>query len=564
MSQNKTSLEKSNDEPTDDNYKLDQKGELEEKYADDGKIKISRRKLVTIVCILACELCERMTYYSVLANLILFCTSILSMNTEDATTVSLVFSGTVYVIPVFGGYVADSMAGKYNTILGSGFIYSLGLVLLPTAAIDYSGFFDRDAEGRPMDLSNEVRKVFFFLGLMLIAIGTGGIKANVSPFGAQQVDNLGPKAVQTFFNWFYWFINAGALIAYSAVSYIQQEINFAYGFLVPLISMILAMLILVSSKNHYVMTPPSGSILQTAVRVCVFARCRKLDRAKEKHGGIFDDRTVDAVVSVLRIIPIFIPIIFYWAIYSQMGTTFFVQSERMDLRAGGAKLPIAILNTFNSIIILVLIPIMDRIVYPILAKYGRHPSHLQRIGFGMVLAAASLFIAGGLEIIRKDDIAANGVITQTLSKDQFNASTISMFAQIPQFMLIGASEVFTSASGLEFAFSQAPESMQGLLTGLFHLTSGLGNYVSMAIIRIVSAATTEHPWYPDDINFGYAENLLFLIGGIMMVNFVIFVVLAKRYIYRRTTQTDDQLIEEKNGSGTIYVIPDGNIDSTKL
>lgn len=93
MSQNKTSLEKSNDEPTDDNYKLDQKGELEEKYADDGKIKISRRKLVTIVCILACELCERMTYYSVLANLILFCTSILSMNTEDATTVSLVFSG---------------------------------------------------------------------------------------------------------------------------------------------------------------------------------------------------------------------------------------------------------------------------------------------------------------------------------------------------------------------------------------------------------------------------------------------------------------------------------------
>ena len=47
----------------------------------------------------------------------------------------------------------------------------------------------------------EARKAYFFTGLVFIAIGTGGIKANVGPFGAQQVDDLGSEAVQSFFNW---------------------------------------------------------------------------------------------------------------------------------------------------------------------------------------------------------------------------------------------------------------------------------------------------------------------------------------------------------------------------
>ena len=47
-----------------------------------------------------------------------------------------------------------------------------------------------------------MRKAYFFSGLVFIAIGTGGIKANVGPFGAQQVDDLGPDAVRSFFNWY--------------------------------------------------------------------------------------------------------------------------------------------------------------------------------------------------------------------------------------------------------------------------------------------------------------------------------------------------------------------------
>ena len=64
----------------------------------------------------------------------------------------------------------------------------------------------------------------------------------------------------------------------------------------------------------------------------------------------------------------------------QMSTSLFLQSERMDIRVGNAKMPAAMLNIFNTIIILILIPIMDRIVYPLLAKFNRSPSHLQRMG----------------------------------------------------------------------------------------------------------------------------------------------------------------------------------------
>lgn len=509
--------------------------------ANEEKKGITKDKLLVVICILLCELCERLTYYSCVANLVLYCTSRLEMLSSSATTVSLIFSGTVFIIPVIGGFVADAIAGKYNTILGSGLIYLLGLFLLPASAIDYSKWFPTDDEGASYDMNVETRRYFFFFGLVFIAIGTGGIKANVGPFGAQQVSNLGPDAVQSFFNWFYWFINAGALVAYSAVAYIQQNISFEIGFLIPLISMFVSLIIFVAAKGHYVITEPGGSIIQDTVGVCCNTGCKGFDRARKTHGGRYNNEMVDGVISVLRILPVFLLIILYWAIYSQMQSSFFLQSERLSVNVGDVKMPAAMLNIFNTIIILVLIPIMDRIVYPLLAKHNRAPSHLQRIGVGFILATMSVVVAGILEIYRKKNLAADGGFQQDLAGDTFNASHISVFAQIPEFALVGASEVFTSISGLEFAYSQAPDFMQGVCMGLFLMMSGLGNYVSEAILKIVRAATgTEPPdsWFPEEINEGKLEYLFFLLGIVMFVDFVIFIFVAKCYKYKKI-QTEE-------------------------
>ncbi|CAG2248769.1 PHT [Mytilus edulis] len=594
---------------------------------------MTKNKLLVVVCILMCELCERLTYYSCVANLVLYCTSKLELPTSTATTVSLIFSvnadktkvvvfrngfrpvdtifyydnkelqvvnsyvylgvllhyngkflhtqkrlaqqgsramsslmnslkqffitpeeqmflfdRTVFIIPVFGGYIADTIAGKYNTILGAGLIYLLGLFLLPASAVDYSKWFGQDDEGASYDMTVETRKNFFFSGLVFIALGTGGIKANVGPFGAQQVDDMGPEAVQSFFNWFYWFINAGALVAYSGVAYIQQNISFEIGFLIPLVSMVVALILFVVAKNQYVITQPGGSILQDSVGVCMATKCRGFDKAR----GPYSNDMVDGVIAVLRILPVFLLIIIYWAIYSQMQSSFFLQSERMNIYIGDAKMPAALLNIFNTIIILILIPIMDRIVYPFLAKINRSPSHLQRIGVGFILATLSVVVAGILEIYRKKNLASTGGVSQDLAGDTFNASTISFFAQVPEFALVGASEVFTSISGLEFAYSQAPDFMQGVCMGLFLMMSGLGNYVSEAILKIVRAATGSEPpdsWFPDEINEGKTEYLFFLLGILMFVDFIIFVFVAKCYKYRKTQAEtyEAAIVPEKQG-----------------
>ncbi|CAC5373164.1 SLC15A3_4 [Mytilus coruscus] len=500
--------------------------------------RFTRKRLLIVGSVLMTELCERLTYYSVVANLILFCTSTLDISSTDAARINLVFSGSVFIIPIFGGYVADAFTGKYNAIFGSGLIYVIGLVLLPASAVDYKAWF-----GDHNDISTETRRGFFISSLVLIAIGTGGIKANVGPFGAQQVENLGPQAVQSFFNWFYWFINVGAIIAYSGVAAVQQDVGFDVGFLIPLISMIIALVIFVINKSKYNSSPAGGSVLQDTIGVCCATDCKGFNNARNDNGGKYSNEMVDGVIAVLRILPVFLFVIMYWAIYSQMSTTFFLQSERMDIKVGSGNVPVAVLNIFDTIIIIALIPIMESFVYPFLERIHKSPSHLQRMGIGMILAAMSVFVAGILEIYRKKDIS---IIGQTLAGDTFNASSISVFAQIPQFTLIGASEVFTSISGLEFAYSQAPEFMQGVCMGLFLATSGIGGYVAELILEIVVALTGSNPpdsWFPDEINDGKTEYLFFLLGILMLVDFVLFAVVAYFYKYRKLDKDQAEISE---------------------
>ncbi|XP_046366557.1 solute carrier family 15 member 4-like isoform X2 [Haliotis rufescens] len=530
------------------------------------KVKLGPTKVFVVTSILICELCERLTYYSIVANLILFCTSTLKYSSPDAATISLVFSGVVYFIPVAGGYIADAMAGRYNTILGAGLIYLIGLVMIPASSIDYKSMFGRSEDGSAYDMTLEARRGFFLGGLAFVAIGTGGIKANVGPFGAQQLEKLGEAAVQSFFNWFYWFINAGALVAYSGVAYLQQNYSWAWGFSVPLFSMILALIVFVLARSHYEHLPPGESVLATVFNVWRKG-CGHFDRVKKTNGGTIDDVTVDGAVSVLRVLPVYLLMIFYWAIYSQMQSTFFLQAERMNVKVGDVKIPAAMLNIFNTIIILLLIPLVDRLIYPLFEKMGRPLTHLQRMGVGLLLAGGSVVVAGVVEIYRKQSIADHGAIVQVLGHERFNASSMSVFVQIPEYAFVGASEVFASITGLEFAFTQAPPSMQGLLTGLFLMTSGIGSFVSSAILKIVEAATTADPWFPDDINNGKAEYLFFLLGGLMLVNFFGFLLVARWYKYLPPPSRDDtgpDQVEGADNNGYTITYDEKDVVNTKF
>ena len=121
----------------------------------------------------------------------------------------------------------------------------------------------------PGNLSNS----FVFFSIYIIAIGTGGIKPNVSTLGADQFDESNEeekKEKESFFNWFYWSINLGALVAYTVVASICQygitslggpSWAFFDGYLIPTIAMFFAIVIFIIGASKYKIAKPSGSIL---------------------------------------------------------------------------------------------------------------------------------------------------------------------------------------------------------------------------------------------------------------------------------------------------------------
>ena len=107
--------------------------------------------------------------------------------------------------------------------------------------------------------------------------------------------------------------------------------------------------------------------------------------------------------------------------------------------------PVASLAIFEIVTVLVLIPLIDRVVYPGLRRVGFNFTPLRRIGVGLIFAAGSVALAGFIEIERKEKF---GRVTQTVFNRTVNASNMSVFYQVPQYILQGTSEALVSTTGV--------------------------------------------------------------------------------------------------------------------
>jgi len=191
--------------------------------------------------------------------------------------------------------------------------------------------------------------------------------------------------------------------------------------------------------------------------------------------------------------------------YFQMYSLWVFLAQDMDRRITIKNhsfiLPASEVLVLNSLIDVILIPLFAKGLYPFMARIGFVMTDLRKMGIGMLCTGGALVVAGVVQIF--------------VSKEP----NVSIFWIIPQFFLVSCGEILLSVTAYEFAYTQAPKNMKGLLTACWLSTVALGNAL-IAIVNIVniSAKATQY----------------FVMSAIMVLNFFLFLVIARGYKYKIT------------------------------
>ncbi|VAH72053.1 unnamed protein product [Triticum turgidum subsp. durum] len=539
--------------------------------------------------ILANECCERLAYYGMSTNLVNFMTDEMGMTYTAAANSVTNWGGTCYATTLIGAFLADAYLGRFRTIASFVIIYIIGLGLLTMAASVKGLVPTCAAKGVRDPMAGQTAAVF--VGLYLVALGTGGIKPCVSSFGADQFDEHDDgerRSKSSFFNWFYFSINIGALVASSVLVYVQERFGWGWGFGIPAVVMLIAV------GSFFVGTPlyrhqrARGSPLTRIAQVLV-AATRKwsvavpvdvsalYERPDREHGKMehtekfrFLDKAavetpadraasessawrlctvtqVEELKSVIRLLPVWASGIVFATVYGQSTTMFVLQGNTLEASMGPHfSIPSASLTIFDTLSVIAWVPVYDRLLVPAVRSVTGHPrgfTQLQRMGIGLVVSMFSMVAAGVLELVRLRVIARHGLY------GEHDVVPISIFWQVPQYFIVGAAEVFVFVGQLEFFYDQAPDAMKSMCTALSLTTVALGNYVSTLLVTVVAKVTTrggKEGWIPaKNLNVGRLDYFFWLMTVLSVVNFAIYLPIANWYTYKKSANEGD---ERENGT----------------
>ncbi|KAH8415418.1 hypothetical protein KR222_011065, partial [Zaprionus bogoriensis] len=351
-----------------------------------------------VAFIISNEFCERFNYYGMRAILVLYLTQKLGYNEETSTVLFHVFTMLVYIFPLMGAIIADGWIGKYQTILYLSMVYSLGAMIVAVGAIP---------------LENMPVKSVTILGLLLIAIGTGGIKPCVSAFGGDQFKLPEQRTeLARFFSLFYFAINAGSMISTTVTPILRADVHcfgdddcYSLAFGVPAVLMIISMVIFVTGRRLYKLHPPAGNMIFGVSQCITNAYKGWRQDSKDKRTVHFLDYATPVVghqmvyetKCLLKVLLIYVPFPIFWALADQQGSRWTFQATHMDGTIGGMQIKPDQMQVINPLLILIFIPLFDYVVYPMLARIGiRRP--LQKLSIGLLLAAVGFFLSAAVEL----------------------------------------------------------------------------------------------------------------------------------------------------------------------
>ncbi len=281
-------------------------------------------------------------------------------------------------------------------------------------------------------LAIDATRLGLFVGLSLIALGAGGIKPCVSAAVGDQFGRANERLLTSVFLWFYFAINFGAFFSTLLTPWLMLNYGHALAFGVPGILMALSTLIFWWGRKKFVHIPPAGGALFREV----FSR----------EGA----RVLVPLVGLYAFITVF------FALYDQSGGDWVLQAGRLDLRFFGITFLSSQVQAICPLLVLIYIPLFTYVVYPLANRVIRLTS-LRKIGFGLFLTAVSFLIPAWIE----SRLAAG--------------ATVNVGWQLLAYVILTAGEVLVYGTGLEFAYTQAPNKMKSVVMSAYLLSISLGN-----------------------------------------------------------------------------------------
>ena len=339
-----------------------------------------------VINILLSELCERFSFYALRAILVLFFKERLGWSRDSAVSIFFFSSALSYFMPLFGGYVADSKLGRFKTILGFSAIYVLGsFVLALAAATSPEPFFNNGTElsnltstatesveeravseqagagAEALTEADTTGSAFLAIfALCLIAVGTGGIKPNVSSFGADQF--TGPTKTEDigkFFSIFYFCINTGSVVSFIISPILRVNAGYGVAFALPTVLLTVATVVFWSGRDRYIRKPLGKSPITVLWKVFTTARSssnsfnggggeggegggeggeggeginsvQQSDTSRSSHWlnkarGPCNEQDVNDTIDIWRQGAILLTLPIFWTLYDQQGSAWTLQ-----------------------------------------------------------------------------------------------------------------------------------------------------------------------------------------------------------------------------------------------
>ncbi|OXA55937.1 solute carrier family 15 member 2 [Folsomia candida] len=384
--------------------------------------------------IIICEFCERFCYYGMRTILTLYFVQVLKWSDNQATVVYHAWVMVSYFTPLIGAMLADSLLGKFQTILYLGIVYCAGCVVLALAATPPLNF--------PVIAISLV-------GLALISLGTGGIKPCVSAFGADQFKLPEQEVyVASYFAIFYAAINSGSLVSTVLTPILREDVKcfdddhcYSLAFAIPGGLMIFALIVFVVGRPGYIVNKPEGNVVVQVLGAIKHSLSRRgsevkagrardhwLDYAEDKYGKRF---IAEAKV-LMKVLFLYIPVPFFWALFDQQGSRWTLQATRMDGDTWGWVIKPDQLQVLNPALVLIFIPIFDRGIYPLLSKFGVLKKPLQRLVMGGIFAGVAFVVSGLVELSLENTYAT------ILKKGESNFHMVNGLPDCPLHMTLDA------------------------------------------------------------------------------------------------------------------------------